>query len=84
MAMQSSISRLATLVVLLCASLTHAHTVITYPGYRGNNLHTNGTVAEAGGLGVAYDTKNGSYIYPYGMEWIYPCKQHAIQALETH
>ncbi|OQD73471.1 hypothetical protein PENDEC_c015G04559 [Penicillium decumbens] len=72
MALQTLISHWTT-VVLLCASLSHAHSVITYPGYRGNNLHTNGTIAEAKGLGVAYDTKNGSYIYPYGMEWIYPC-----------
>lgn len=70
---QLSTSRWASLLVLLCVGLANAHTVITYPGYRGNNLHTNGTVAESEGLGVAYE--NGSYIYPYGMEWIYPCKE---------
>ncbi|KAJ5908171.1 hypothetical protein N7495_000853 [Penicillium taxi] len=69
--MLSLTSHWASLLVLLCVSLTNAHTVITYPGYRGNNLHTNGTVTEANGLGVAYE--NGSYIFPYGMEWIYPC-----------
>lgn len=68
-----SVSRWATLLVLLCIGLAQAHTVITYPGYRGNNLHTNGTVAEANGLGVAWDEKNGSYIFPYGMMWMYPC-----------
>ncbi|KAJ5672537.1 hypothetical protein N7507_001664 [Penicillium longicatenatum] len=68
---QFSTSRWASLLVLLCVGLANAHTVITYPGYRGNNLHTNGTVADSEGLGVAYE--NGSYIYPYGMEWIYPC-----------
>ncbi|KAJ6092793.1 hypothetical protein N7486_008082 [Penicillium sp. IBT 16267x] len=68
---QLSTSRWASLLVLLGVGLANAHSVITYPGYRGNNLHTNGTVAEANGLGVAYE--NGSYIYPYGMEWIYPC-----------
>lgn len=62
------------LLVLLCLGLANAHTVITYPGYRGNNLHTNGTVEQANGLGVAYDSKNGTYMFPYGMEWIYPCK----------
>ncbi|CAG8116679.1 unnamed protein product [Penicillium salamii] len=67
-----SISR-CTSILMLFLSLVQAHTVITYPGYRGNNLHTNGTVAQANGLGVAYDVKNGSYIFPYGMEWIYPC-----------
>ena len=70
-----SIPRWASVLLILCLGLAQAHTVITYPGYRGNNLHTNGTVAQANGLGVAYDVKNGSYIFPYGMEWIYPCKQ---------
>jgi hypothetical protein len=32
-----------------------AHTVITYPGWRGDNLVTNET-------------------WPYGMQWVYPCK----------
>ncbi|KOS45231.1 hypothetical protein ACN38_g3874 [Penicillium nordicum] len=73
MSFTQSISRWASVLLLLCLGLAHAHTVITYPGYRGNNLHTNGTVQQANGLGVAYDVKNGSYIYPYGMEWIYPC-----------
>ncbi|KAJ5573946.1 uncharacterized protein N7459_008373 [Penicillium hispanicum] len=73
MAVPQLIARWATLMVLLCAGLAHAHSVITYPGYRGNNLHTNGTVAQSNGLGVAYDKTNDSYIFPYGMEWIYPC-----------
>ncbi|EKV12965.1 gpi anchored protein [Penicillium digitatum] len=73
MSFTKSISRWASVLLLLCLGLAHAHTVITYPGYRGNNLHTNGTVAQSNGLGVAYDVKNGSYIFPYGMEWIYPC-----------
>ncbi|KAL4896084.1 hypothetical protein BDV59DRAFT_171987 [Aspergillus ambiguus] len=59
-------------LALLGLSLVHAHTVIVYPGYRGNNLHTNGTVEGADGLGAAVDS-NGSYVYPYGMQWIYPC-----------
>ncbi|CEJ60196.1 hypothetical protein PEBR_01668 [Penicillium brasilianum] len=73
MALQQLSSRWAALVVLLWTALARAHTVITYPGYRGNNLQTNGTVAEANGLGVAYNSKNDSLYYPYGMEWIYPC-----------
>ncbi|GIJ85802.1 hypothetical protein Asppvi_004666 [Aspergillus pseudoviridinutans] len=71
MVLQFSISQWAALIALLCAGLANAHTVITYPGYRGNNLHTNGTVEESNGLGQAY--YNGSMIFPYGMEWIYPC-----------
>jgi hypothetical protein len=74
MAMQQLSLRWATLIVLLWAAVARAHTIITYPGYRGNNLLTNGTVAEANGLGVAYNSKNDSLYYPYGMEWIYPCK----------
>ncbi|KAJ5735578.1 uncharacterized protein N7483_000703 [Penicillium malachiteum] len=73
MASQFFLPRWASLLVLLCVGLSNAHTVITYPGYRGNNLHTNGTVQESNGLGVAYDKSNDSYYYPYGMEWIYPC-----------
>lgn len=73
MELQRSTSRWATVVALLCLGLAHAHTVIVYPGYRGNNLHTNGTVEEANGLGVA--SVDGKYIFPYGMMWSYPCMQ---------
>lgn len=57
----------------LCFSLllnfACSHTVITYPGWRGDNLITNGTIPEAQGLGIGPDTS-----YPYGMQWMYPCK----------
>jgi hypothetical protein len=71
---EQSISRWTALAVTLLSyvNLVNAHSVIVYPGYRGNNLHTNGTVEESNGLGSA--TVNGSTIYPYGMEWMYPCK----------
>lgn len=65
--------------LLLCLGWTNAHSVIVYPGYRGNNLHTNGTVEAADGLGVAYNTKNDTYSYPYGMQWIYPCMRRYLQ-----
>ncbi|KAI9372548.1 hypothetical protein BJX61DRAFT_542569 [Aspergillus egyptiacus] len=58
---------------MLCMGLANAHTVIVYPGYRGNNLHTNGSVDDLHGLGVAYDSNNDSLAYPFGMQWIYPC-----------
>ena len=54
------------------SSLVSAHTVITYPGWRGDNLHSNGTdqnFIDGGGLGVG---PNNSF--PYGMQWMYPCK----------
>ncbi|KNG84571.1 hypothetical protein ANOM_007884 [Aspergillus nomiae NRRL 13137] len=72
---QSSVSRWMAFL-LLCLGLANAHTVIVYPGYRGNNLHTTGTVQEANGLGAAMSpnaTNNNSLIYPYGQQWIYPC-----------
>ena len=37
------------------AAAVSAHTIITYPGWRGNNLITNAS-------------------FPYGMQWMYPCK----------
>ncbi|KAL1974630.1 hypothetical protein VTN31DRAFT_4834 [Thermomyces dupontii] len=63
----------ATVVVVFWSwiGLVNAHTVIVYPGWRGNNLHSNGTVEETNGLGQM--ATNGSYVYPYGMQWVYPC-----------
>ncbi|KAK5278775.1 hypothetical protein LTR20_010722 [Exophiala xenobiotica] len=58
-----------TLLSLL--SLVSAHIVITYPGWRGDNLHSNGTVQESNGLETAPQGDN--YIWPYGMQWSYPC-----------
>ncbi|KAF2733769.1 hypothetical protein EJ04DRAFT_438393 [Polyplosphaeria fusca] len=58
-------------------SLASAHTVIVYPGWRGNNIHTNGTVSDndptvkPGSLGITWE--NGTYGFPYGMQWMYPC-----------
>jgi hypothetical protein len=54
------------------------HLVLTYPGSRGNNLHNSGNGPDGisvpeDGLGVSY--VNGSLVYPYGMQWIYPCKR---------
>ena len=70
--MPSSSRSLLTITSYLLSflSLVSAHTVITYPGWRGNNLHTYGNVTDPGvdGLGAG---PNGTY--PYGMQWIYPC-----------
>lgn len=70
---KESLPKWLALIALLCVGLSHAHTVIVYPGYRGNNLHTNGTVEDTHGLSAAY--RNGSYAFPYGMQWLYPCKK---------
>ena len=43
------------LLAVAYAALASAHTIITYPGWRGNNLITNAS-------------------FPYGMQWMYPCK----------
>jgi hypothetical protein len=69
MALQQLLLRFAALFAMLCMGTAHGHTIITYPGYRGNNLHTNGFISDSNGLGVGYDKENGSLFYPYGMEW---------------
>ena len=64
--------------LVACASLAAAHTVIVYPGWRGNNIHTNGTVSttdssiKPGSIGINYEG-NDTYGFPYGMQWMYPC-----------
>ncbi|KAF2124300.1 hypothetical protein P153DRAFT_139406 [Dothidotthia symphoricarpi CBS 119687] len=68
------------LVVALVAcwsALAAAHTVIVYPGWRGNNIITNGTTSLTdpsiipGSLGITYE--NDTHGFPYGMQWMYPC-----------
>lgn len=55
-------------------TLATAHTVITYPGWRGNNLHTSGTPPELNPETVGIDFyENGTMGFPYGMQWMYPC-----------
>lgn len=60
-------------------SLATAHTVIVYPGWRGNNINTNATISETdpsipeGSLGITYDNETGLPGFPYGMQWMYPC-----------
>lgn len=44
----------STLLTVAAATLASAHTVITYPGWRGDNLKENA-------------------VYPFGMQWMYPC-----------
>lgn len=70
-------SLIALVAALWWSSLVAAHTVITYPGWRGNNLHTNGTNSDgsipAGSIGIDY-SENGTIGFPYGMQWMYPCQ----------
>jgi len=54
----------STLLCVASAALASAHTIITYPGWRGNNLITNET-------------------FPYGMQWMYPCKPTLAPLLDT-
>ena len=58
----------ATILLALLSSLVSSHLVITYPGWRGDNLQSNGTIPEAFGMGTGPNNT-----YPYGMQWIYPC-----------
>lgn len=65
------------LAVATCLfAFVSSHTVITYPGQRGNNLHTFGNVSDTNGLGETTLGKNKTNPYgqyPYGMQWMYPC-----------
>ncbi|KAF2660304.1 hypothetical protein K491DRAFT_688347 [Lophiostoma macrostomum CBS 122681] len=70
--------RFTELVLVVASwSLAAAHTVIVYPGWRGDNIHTNGTVSKddesikPGSLGINWE--NGTYGFPFGMQWMYPC-----------
>lgn len=65
-------SRAIALLSLL--TISSAHTVITYPGWRGDNLHANGTVEETRGLNGWNPDSTTDLLYPYGMQWTYPCK----------
>lgn len=63
------------LATAAAASLASAHTVITYPGWRGNNLHTNGTAPQDNPNSIGIDHyDNGTTGFPYGMQWMYPCE----------
>ena len=71
----------AALALLASISIAQAHTVITYPGWRGNNLHTNGTLPEDDpeALGITYD-QNGTAAFPWGMQWMYPCEHNSLHS----
>ncbi|KAF2151281.1 hypothetical protein K461DRAFT_258367 [Myriangium duriaei CBS 260.36] len=60
-------------VVTALTSLVSAHTAITYPGWRGDNLHTSGLDPAQDPSTIGVDYVNGTYQFPYGMQWIYPC-----------
>lgn len=74
---------LSLLAVVGWVALARAHTVITYPGWRGNNLHTNGTLPELNPDSVGIDHyENGSTGFPFGMQWMYPCEYFSPVACE--
>jgi hypothetical protein len=75
--MSSSSSPRQSLSAMLLAlfsllSLAQAHLYMTYPGWRGDSLFTNGTVEDTNGVGMA-NLPNGTNVFPYGMQWMYPC-----------
>lgn len=59
---------------LALLAVAHCHVEITYPGWRGNNLMTSGSIDSTNGLGVGISDSGSDLVYPYGMQWIYPCK----------
>lgn len=72
--------RFTQLVVMAAGwSLAAAHTILIYPPWRGDNIHTNGTKADndpsiiPGSIGINYIKDNDTYGFPYGMQWMYPC-----------
>lgn len=72
------------LSIALCAfgAVARGHVVLSYPGWRGNNLITNGTFEETNGVGMGFS--DDAVLFPYGMQWIYPCKLspgvHSLQS----
>ncbi|THX11965.1 hypothetical protein D6D13_04660 [Aureobasidium pullulans] len=50
-----------------------AHTVITYPPWRGNNLITNGTEPQYDMIATGENCVDGQKTFPYGQQWMYPC-----------
>ncbi|KIV91302.1 hypothetical protein PV10_05853 [Exophiala mesophila] len=70
------------LAASLVLSFASAHTVLTYPPWRGDNLFSNGTVDDTEGLGVL-DIGTGGRLYPYGMQWMYPCGGMPISTNRT-
>lgn len=63
----------AAIILSTLSALVSSHTIITYPGWRGNNLHTVGNVTDVGTDGLGVGGVGGNFTYPYGMQWIYPC-----------
>lgn len=59
--------------LLAFAACAQAHLHISYPGWRGNNLVVNGTVAETNGLSIGFENGTDNPVFPYGMQWQYPC-----------
>lgn len=70
-----STSLLSALAALF--TISSAHLVVTYPGWRGDNLKDSGKLQDGSipqdGLGVRYNNQSQELEYPYGMQWIYPC-----------
>ncbi|KAF1354016.1 hypothetical protein BDV97DRAFT_347919 [Delphinella strobiligena] len=60
-------------LVSLLVNQIAAHTVITYPGWRGDNLKTNGTLPQYSSEALGQNYEDGQWTFPYGQQWIYPC-----------
>ena len=74
------VSSILLIALLALASFSSAHIVITYPGWRGNTLHSNGTVDDTNGLMDFQPPGANGRLFPYGMQWEYPCMSISIRA----
>lgn len=46
----------------------------SFKGWRGDSLHTNGTLPQDDPDALGINTyENGTTSFPYGMQWMYPC-----------
>lgn len=62
-------AQIFTLLALVVS--VQSHLAISYPGQRGGNLVTNGTVAETNGLSIAFPNgTTGGPVFPYGSKHI--------------
>lgn len=72
------------LAILSWLALSAAHTQIVYPGERGDNLHTNGTLPQNNPNTIGVDiSPDGSWEFPYGQQFIYPCTSFLTPLFNT-
>jgi hypothetical protein len=81
------LTRSILLIAAAAAELATAHTVITYPLWRGNNLISSGSTPPSmspTSVGVDFNNVNGTIqpTFPWGMQYTFPCESRL--AVGTH